>query len=261
MRGFLLLLMSAWLVQAQPLPQGKAIKGIEFDSKGLIEALNPTVHIHTLMHGSCKGEPDHVYGDSKGVYFACISEQDICTEVKFHKGAGVPRALITQYEQVKKIQEAERSEYERKEKERQEQRVRDGLSTGDPALDAAQSRQRLEAIANEVRTARAQGRQPNLGQFTSAPGATPAAPAQPAPAPTVLAPTIKRATTTLLADEKLNGIATGATLSDVLQKLGNPYLRISGSADKLTYRLESGGAAELYFEGGVLARKEILPAR
>ena len=250
------------MVQAQALPQGKAITGIEFDSKKLIEAMNPTVHIHFLMHGSCKGQPDHVYGKSDGVYYACISEQDVCTVAKAHNGVGVPKALITQYEQVKILQEAEREEFERKQAERQAELVRQGRSTGDPALDAAQSRHRLEAIANEVKTARAQGRQPNLAQFTKTPGATATpAPAQPSPAPTVLAPAVKRATTTLLPDEKLTGIATGATLSDVLQKLGNPYLRISGSTDHLTYRMESGGAAELYFERGVLARMDISPAR
>ena len=235
------------VLRAQPLPQGKPITGIEFDSKGLIDAMNPTVHIHFLMHGSCKGEPDHVYGHSDSIYYACISEQDVCTVAKAHNGVGVPRALITQYEQVRKLQEAERQKFEEGRPEREAQ--------------AAAARLRSEAISNEVRTARAQGRQPNLAQF-GMPGA-PATPARQTAAAgtaavgTVAQATVQRATTTLLADEKLEGIATGAKLADVQRTLGNPYSRIAGDSERWTYRLESGKTARLEFEGGVLARIEV----
>ena len=242
MRAVLLLLACICVLRAQPLPQGKPVTGIEFDSKGLIDAINPTIHIHFLMHGSCKGEPDHVYGHSDNIYYACISEQDVCTVAKAHNGVGVPRALITQYEQVRKLQEAERQKFEEGRAEREAQ--------------AAASRQRSEAISNEVRTARAQGRQPNLAQF-----GMPGAPATPAPRKaavgTVAQATVQRATITLLPDEKLEGIATGAKLADVQRTLGNPYSRIAGDSERWTYRLESGKTARLEFEGGVLARIEV----
>jgi len=234
------------MLQAQKLPQGKPITGIEFDSKGLIDAINPTVHIHFLMHGSCKGEPDHVYGHSDNIYYACISEQDVCTVSKAHKGVGVPRALITQYEQVRALQEAERQKFEEERPERE--------------AKALAARLRSEAITNEVRTARAQGRPPNLAQF-NLPGASPAPAAPAASVGTIAQATVQRATTARLADEKLEGIVVGTALGDVLRKLGNPYSRIAGDSERWTYRLESGGTARLEFEGGALAKIEVQAAR
>ena len=238
---------------AQGLPQGKAIEGIKFDSKGLINALNP--HIHVIMHGGCKGKPDHVYGESKGVYYGCVGEQEVCTESKFHNGKGVPRALITQYQQVKALQEAEKAEFDRRQQERQEQRVREGRSTGDPKFDAELARQRSAAIANEVKTARAQGRQPDLAQFSKAGTAT-AAPATTQVA-TVQKATARRTAPAPLADAKLEGIEKGAALPDVLARLGNPYLRITGETDNLTYRLESGRTAKLEFTRGALTKLDV----
>jgi len=77
-----------------------------------------------------------------------------------------------------------------------------------------------------------------------------------APAPTVAAATARRATPVPLADEKLEGIAVGASLKNVLEKLGNPYSRIAGQSESLTYRLVSGGIARLFFDGGVLTAIE-----
>jgi hypothetical protein len=193
-------------------------------------------------------------GDAKKVYYACISGQDVCTDAKAHKGTGVPRALITQYEQVEALRAVEQAEREKAAQAREQQRVRDGVSTGDRALDRELARQRLEAIANEAKAARAEGRQANLGQFAKI-GQTAPAPAKGAGSP-VTAATAKRATAAPLADEKLEGVAMGAKLTDVIAKLGNPYSRISGSSERLTYHLESGGIARLFFEGGILMRIE-----
>ena len=86
-------------------------------------------------------------------------------------------------------------------------------------------------------------------------------PARPATAsaPTVAKATAKRATVAPLADEKLIGIVAGVAVADVLRQLGNPYSRIAGESERLTYRLASGLTARLEFEGGVLARVEVVP--
>lgn len=224
MRCVLPAILFSALIGAQPLPQGNAVTGIQgIDSKSLINLGMPQIHIHTLMHGSCKGQPDHVYGNSGNTYYACISEQDVCTDAKAHKGVGVPKALITQYSQVKALQEAERekqrAEFERERPERERRQ--------------AEFDQRIA----ELRA--------NRGNSATK-----------APTPTVIRSTAKRATAVPLADEKLEGIEVGATLTAVIERLGNPTFRIAGQTESLTYQLASGGTARLEFEGGILKRFE-----
>lgn len=61
-----------------------------------------------------------------------------------------------------------------------------------------------------------------------------------------------------LADERLKEIAVGMAAADVLHKLGDPAMKISGEVDDYTYVLVSGKTAELYFEKGKLARVKVV---
>lgn len=53
-----------------------------------------------------------------------------------------------------------------------------------------------------------------------------------------------------LADDSAAGIAAGADRSEVLQKLGEPYSRISGDFERFTYQLKSGGTLRIELEDG-----------
>jgi hypothetical protein len=205
-----LLCLAAISLSAQRLPPAKPLEGFTFDANKLPKL--PVFHFHPILLGGCKGKPDHVYGSSGSVYYACISEQDVCTTPNAHRGVGVPRALITQYQQVKAMLQAKREAGRaRIERAGQERKARSGAA---------------------VRSVRGGS------------------------APAVEAATVNRATTVPLADSKLEGIAVGAALSDVIEALGNPYSRITGESERLTYRLESGGVARLVFEGAVLKQIE-----
>lgn len=53
-----------------------------------------------------------------------------------------------------------------------------------------------------------------------------------------------------LADDRASSIAVGADRNEVLQKLGEPYSRISGDFERFTYQLKSGGTLSIESEGG-----------
>ncbi len=49
-------------------------------------------------------------------------------------------------------------------------------------------------------------------------------------------------------------LAIGTPRAEVVQKLGEPYLKISGQVEYYSYRLKSGGTAELEFADGKLKK-------
>lgn len=53
-----------------------------------------------------------------------------------------------------------------------------------------------------------------------------------------------------LADDLTVSIAVGANRSEVLQKLGEPYSKISGDSEVFTYQLQSGGTLRIDLEDG-----------
>ena len=53
-----------------------------------------------------------------------------------------------------------------------------------------------------------------------------------------------------LADDRASSIAVGADRNEVLQKLGEPYSRISGDFERFTYQLKSGGTLSIKLEDG-----------
>jgi hypothetical protein len=61
-----------------------------------------------------------------------------------------------------------------------------------------------------------------------------------------------------LADERLKEIAVGMAAADVVKKLGDPAMKISGEFEDYSYVLVSGKSAELYFEKGKLARVKVV---
>jgi len=62
-----------------------------------------------------------------------------------------------------------------------------------------------------------------------------------------------------LSDQRLKEIAVGMAAADVVQKLGDPAMKISGEADDdYSYVLVSGKTAELYFKNGKLARVKLV---
>lgn len=61
-----------------------------------------------------------------------------------------------------------------------------------------------------------------------------------------------------LPDERLKEIAVGMAAADVVQKLGDPAMKISGEVDDYAYVLVSGKTVELYFEKGKLARVKVV---
>ena len=60
-----------------------------------------------------------------------------------------------------------------------------------------------------------------------------------------------------LAEELVNSIPLGSTRTDVVGQLGEPYMKISGDTERLTYRLTSGNLARLDFDNGKLAQIRI----
>ena len=141
------------------------------------------VHIHTAR-SNCTGAPEAIFGKVKGIYYACVKGQEVCS----HDIGAISAALIADFE---------------------------------------------------------------ARMYGSAP-ANPAEPAQmrSMPFPTVLAAPIT--------DERAKSIPLGSLRADVLEKLGEPYVRISGDAERFTYRLTSGKLARLDFENGKLVQIRIV---
>lgn len=61
-------------------------------------------------------------------------------------------------------------------------------------------------------------------------------------------------------EERVRALAAGATMDEVLAQFGEPYARLSGEYERITYRLTSGGSARLDFEKGKLAKTQFVPA-
>jgi hypothetical protein len=63
-------------------------------------------------------------------------------------------------------------------------------------------------------------------------------------------PALKAKPLVKLPDELAASIAVGADRSEVLQKLGEPYSKMSGDVERFTYQLESGGTLRIELEDG-----------
>src|SRR5208283_1882372 len=63
-------------------------------------------------------------------------------------------------------------------------------------------------------------------------------------------PLAKADSTAKLADDLAASIAVGAGRSEVLQKLGEPYSKISGDSERFIYQLQSGGTLRIELEDG-----------
>jgi hypothetical protein len=73
--------------------------------------------------------------------------------------------------------------------------------------------------------------------------------AAPENAPPLPAPPVPKSASKL-ADERASAIAVGTSRSEVLEKLGEPFSKISGDSERFTYQLESGATLRLVIEDG-----------
>jgi hypothetical protein len=60
----------------------------------------------------------------------------------------------------------------------------------------------------------------------------------------------KAETAVKLADDLAASIAVGAGRNEVLQKLGEPYSKISGDSERFIYQLQSGATLRIELEDG-----------
>jgi hypothetical protein len=77
------------------------------------------------------------------------------------------------------------------------------------------------------------------------------------PAPTIPAP----APPARIAEGRLLEVPIGSTRDEVIQKLGNPYMKITGQVESFTYLLTSGSSAKLDLENGKLIQLRVIPSR
>jgi hypothetical protein len=75
------------------------------------------------------------------------------------------------------------------------------------------------------------------------------------------APAVQAKPMAKLADDRAASIAVGADRSEVLQKLGEPYSKISGDVERFTYQLQSGGTLRIELEDGRVTKVESTGAR
>jgi hypothetical protein len=178
-------------------------------------------HVHAMPHGSCQGEPDHVYGKQNGVYYACVKGKEMCSRER----AKIPAPLIAEFDKNALEHEARTQAY-------REKLVREGrIVERDPAAFAPVVPPEAQARVEVVRA----------GAVTNVVAAANAAP----PPPPV-------------AESRVREIALGTDREDVTAKLGEPYMRISGVVEVLTYRLSPAGSARLEFSAGKLSRTQIV---
>ncbi len=64
-----------------------------------------------------------------------------------------------------------------------------------------------------------------------------------------------------VADDRVKELPVGTPRAEVLEMLGEPYLKISGEVEYYTYRLKSGATAELEFSDGKLKKIRTEPAK
>ncbi|MGH9720766.1 MAG: hypothetical protein ACRD8O_11185 [Bryobacteraceae bacterium] len=240
MRVLVMALFAALAASAQSPVGGSPVQGIPTLKPG--QLIFKPAHVH-FGGGKCKGQPDRVYAKSFNTYYACIGGADVCSDEK----GKIPRPLMEAFDAEMRAFDARMAQF-KEEVERNKQ-----ARSQDPKLQALQARH--EALLAEARQARAEGRRPNLhtlgglASASAAPsGAVPMIESTPAPPPP-----------SPIADERLKEIAAGTTRDEVVEKLGQPFMKMSGGVEFLTYKLESGKSARLEFENGKLARVQISP--
>jgi len=111
----------------------------------------------------------------------------------------------------------------------------------------AEGRETARRVREETEAARRAG-----SAAPGTPSVTVVTTAAPAPDPPAPPP---------VADEFVQGLRPGTPLAAVVEKLGEPHMKISGETPCYTYRLVSGDTAELEFDDGKLQRVRVLKPR
>ena len=196
-------------------------KAIEVDFSKM-QAVLKAPHFHTTFY-DCKGKKDHAYARQGSVYYACMNQKDVCSE---EKGVTIPFKLIEDLNA----------------KERQHDAI---MAAGQAKLKKAMQEPKLQS-ERMPRSAPAE-RAPHsaittVSQVSAAdlaPGAAPAA----------------------IADDQLQGVPVGTTRADLIEKLGNPHMKISGDVEYYTYMLASGNSAQLELQAGKVTKVQVVKAR
>ncbi|MBZ5633499.1 MAG: hypothetical protein LAO55_10270 [Acidobacteriia bacterium] len=120
--------------------------------------------------------------------------------------------------------------------------VRSDQNSAVPSAWIAEYDVKIREFDEKVRPTRAKPAEPKQTPSTTAPIPR-AAPAVPSP---------------VITEEQVNSVPLGSARADVVQTLGEPYMKISGDTERLTYRLTSGYLARLEFENGKLTQRRIV---
>ena len=86
---------------------------------------------------------------------------------------------------------------------------------------------------------------PTHGKVTTVAAATLSTPPMPVP----------------IADGQLRSVPLGTTRADVLQKLGEPHMKITSDMEYYTYMLASGNSAQLELEAGKLTHVQVVRSK
>jgi hypothetical protein len=206
-----------------------AAKPIETNFKNLkaSDLIFKPPHIHTVLH-NCKGKPNHVYARQKDVYYACINGKEVCSE---EKATPIPSRLIGDYQACRRAQE---------------ERMEEG-------------RARSRRVQEEIKAASAKGGQSAAGRREPVAGR--GAPATASVTVVSTAPAASSPVPPPIADEQVRAIPAGIARAAVVQKLGEPYMKITGETECYTYRLQSGNTAGFEFEAGKLRQLQVVRPR
>lgn len=179
-------------------------------------------HFHPLPR-NCKDQPDHVFGKSGSVYDACIGGKQVCTK----ENVTVPLSLIADFDdQTRRRNEA--------------------------VAESRRKRAAFSAAFAEARTEHNKAMTQHRAHFAErqqsrAALAVPVSVAEPGPAPP---PPV--------ADEKAREIVPGTTRAELIAKLGQPYMKITGDFERFTYLLTSGNTAKFELENSKVTAARIV---
>jgi hypothetical protein len=238
-------LVSAWAQSA--IDVGKPYKG-NFDGLKPGDLIFKVPHIHTMPR-DCAGQPDAVYGRQDGVYYACKNNKVVCSK---EEGA-IPRDWVAAYDAL-------RREHDERMKEFRAANVREGRAISeDPWVNHRAAIAEHQARVAEAREGHAAGRRPNFGGAGANASGAAARPAMIGALEAVAPPS--RLEPSTVSEEQLKEIATGMARTEVLRRLGEPYMKITGDVVYYTYQMTSGSVAKLEFENEKLTRLRTVASR
>jgi hypothetical protein len=196
-------------------------KAIEVDFSKMQAALKGP-HFHTTFY-DCKGKKDHAYARQGSVYYACLNQKDVCSE---ETGVTIPFKLIEGLNAKEREHDAIMAAGQAKLKKAMQEPKMQREPAPRPAA--------VERTPHSATTTVSQVSAADL-----APGAAPAA----------------------IADDQLQGVPVGTTRADLIEKLGNPHMKMTGDVEYYTYMLVSGNSALMELQAGKVTKVQVVKAR